>query len=179
MEEETKMMLRLRYLTRENAEFKRTPGGFVSLALKEKDEDGKTEKYARVNFYSGFPFTDPGRFISIREVTEKAAEIGVIEDLNRDFDSDVVAMIKEQLAIRYFTPVITKIHSIKEEHGFSYWDVETEQGRCKFIVRMNSNSVIYLNDVRLLITDLDDNRFEIPDFTKLGGKELKKLDIFL
>jgi hypothetical protein len=200
MEEETKRMLRLRYLNRDNAKFERTPGGFVSLVLKdegdekkkslygtkkEEEEAGKTVlpdgsvRYARVNFYAGFPFTEPGRYISVRETTEKAAEIGVIEELERDVDAETVSMIKEQLEIRYFTPVITKINNIKEEHGFAYCDVETGQGRCRFTVRMNSNSVVYLNDVRLLITDLDENRFEIPDFTVLSGRELKKLDLFL
>ena len=67
----------------------------------------------------------------------------------------------------------------KEQHGFAYWDVETKQGRCRFTIRLNSNSVIYLDDVRLLITDLDENRFEIPDYTRLSGRELKKLDLFL
>ena len=199
MEDETKMMLRLRYLDSSNTRFERTKGGFVSLLVKtgEKqqqtglygrettridgtDEDGNaTEFYPRVNFYSGFPFTDPGRYISVREAGEKAPEIGVIRDLEKDLDAECVKMIKEQLAVRYFTPVITKIYNIKEEHGFAYWDVETKQGRCRFTIRMNSNSVIYLDDVRLLITDLDENRFEIPDFTRLGGRELKKLDLFL
>jgi len=177
MEEETKMMLRLRYLSRENAVFERTKGGFVSLTV--KTEGKEPESYSRVNFYSGFPFTEPEKYISVREATEKAPEIGVIEDLKRDLDGDSIEMVKEQLAVRYFTPVITKIINIREEHGFAYWDVETKQGRCRFTVRMNSNNVIYLNDVRLLITDLDENRFEIPDYTRLSGRELKKLDLFL
>ncbi|MBR0133114.1 MAG: DUF1854 domain-containing protein [Lachnospiraceae bacterium] len=199
MEEETKMMLRLRYLDSSNAHFERTKGGFVSLLVKtgEKqknkglygqettridgsDEVGNiTEFYKRVNFFSGFPFTDPGRYISVREASEKAPEIGVIKDIEKDLDAESIKMVKEQLAIRYFTPVITKINNIKEQHGFAYWDVETKQGRCRFTIRLNSNSVIYLNDVRLLITDLDENRFEIPDYTRLSGRELKKLDLFL
>jgi len=199
MEEETKMMLRLRYLDSSNAHFERTKGGFVSLLVKtgEKqknkglygqettridgsDEAGNiTEFYKRVNFFSGFPFTDPGRYISVREASEKAPEIGVIKDIEKDLDAESIKMVKEQLAIRYFTPVITKINNIKEQHGFAYWDVETKQGRCRFTIRLNSNSVIYLNDVRLLITDLDENRFEIPDYTRLSGRELKKLDLFL
>ncbi len=199
MEEETKMMLRLRYLDSSNAHFERTKGGFVSLLVKtgEKqknkglygqettridgsDEEGNiTEFYKRVNFFSGFPFTDPGRYISVREASEKAPEIGVIKDIEKDLDAESIKMVKEQLAIRYFTPVITKINNIKEQHGFAYWDVETKQGRCRFTIRLNSNSVIYLNDVRLLITDLDENRFEIPDYTRLSGRELKKLDLFL
>lgn len=172
MEEETAQMLRLRYLNRKNAEFRRTEGGFVSLKIGD-------EFYGRVGVYASFPFADPDKYISIREANEKAKEIGIIMDLNADVDEETRKMLKEQMDIRYFTPVIRKINSIKEEYGFAYWDVETTNGRCRFTIRMNSSSVVYLTDTRLLITDLDENRFEIPDFTKLSSKELKKLDLFL
>lgn len=172
MEEETAQMLRLRYLNRDNAVFERTKGGFVSLKIGD-------EFYPRVGVYASFPFADPEKYISIREATEKAKEIGIIMDLNADVDAETKKMLKEQMAVRYFTPVIKKINSIKDEYGFAYWDVETSNGRCKFTIRMNSSSVVYLTDTRLLITDLDENRFEIPDFTKLTAKELKKLDLFL
>lgn len=172
MEEETARMLRLRYLTKDNAVFARTEGGFVSL----KVED---EFYPRVGVYASFPFADPDKYISIREANEKAREIGIIMDINKDVPEDTRKMLREQMDIRYFTPVITKINNIKDEYGFAYWDVETSRGRCKFTTRMNSSSVVYLTDTRLLITDLDENRFEIPDFTVLSGKELKKLDLFL
>ncbi len=172
MEEETNQMLRMRYLDRNNTLFRKTQGGFVSLEM-------ENEKYDRVSFYAGFPFADPDRFISVRESNEKAKEIGIIKDLSTDVDADTALIIKEQLGLRYFIPEITKIYNIKDEFGFSYWDVETNRGRCKFAAKMNSSSVVYLTDTRILITDLDDNRFEIPDFTKLSAKELKKLDLFL
>ena len=100
-------------------------------------------------------------------------------DMEKDITPETRAMLEEQMDIRYFTPIITKIHSIKDEYGHAYFDVETEQGPCKFVIYMNSSSVVNLSDVRLLITDLDGNRFEIPDFTRLSAKELKMLDLFL
>ncbi len=44
---------------------------------------------------------------------------------------------------------------------------------------MSGNAVVHLTETRLLITDLDENRFEIPDTSKLTGKELKKIGLFL
>ena len=44
---------------------------------------------------------------------------------------------------------------------------------------MGGNSIIKLSDVRLIITDLDGNRFEIPDTERLSGRELKMLDLYL
>ena len=44
---------------------------------------------------------------------------------------------------------------------------------------MGSNAVVRLSDCRLLITDLDENRFEIRDVFALSQKEQRKLDLFL
>ncbi len=172
MERETKEMLRLRFITKENAVFARTEGGFVSMKIAE-------EFYPRIQIYHAFPFTDPNSYISLREPDEKAKEIGVIKDLNKDVTEETREMLKEQLRLRYFTPVIEKILHIKDEYGFAYFDVLTNHGACRFTIHMGGDSVINLSDTRLLITDLDGNRFEIPDITRLTAPELKKLDLFL
>jgi len=172
MEKETEEMLRLRYLNSSNAVFERTEGGFVSLRMGD-------EFYPRVQVYQSFPFTDPYCYISIREPDEKAKEIGIIKDLRTDVSKETRQMLEEQLRLRYFTPIIKKINNIKDEYGFAYFDVLTDHGACRFTIHMGGNSVVHLSDTRLLITDLDGNRFEIPDVTKLTAAELKKLDLFL
>jgi len=171
MEQETEAMLRLRYLTPENAEFARTEGGFVSLKT-------EGEEYSRVQVVRMFPFSAPGKYISIRTAEETSKEIGVIETADV-FPEDVRKMLDEQLALRYFTPIITKIYQIKDEYGFAYFDVDTDRGRCRFVIRMGGNAVVHLSDTRIIISDIDENRFEIPDVTKLTVKEQKKLDLFL
>ncbi len=172
MEKETKEMLKLRYLTKENCTFQRTPGGFVSLTVGD-------EHYDRIQVFCTFPFTDRYRCVSIRESTEKAKEIGIIQDLNQDLDAETVAMIQEQISLRYFTPVITKIKSVKEEYGFAYFDVETDHGPCRFAIHMSGSAVVHLSETRVLFLDLDENRFEIPDLTALSTKEQKKISVFL
>lgn len=172
MEQETEEMLRLRYITRENAEFARTEGGFVSLKI-------EGEEYPRIQVVRSFPFTEPDAYISIRQPDEKAKEIGMIRDLNQDVDDETAKMLREQMDVRYFTPKIERIYNIKDEYGFAYFDVLTDHGRCKFAIHMGRGSVVNLSDTRLMITDLDKNRFEIPDIGKLTAVELKKLDLFL
>ncbi|MCR5465965.1 MAG: DUF1854 domain-containing protein [Lachnospiraceae bacterium] len=178
MEAETEAMLRLRFLTDENAKFSRTPGGFVSLEIP-NGEDGKPEKYDRIRVVRSFPFTSPNTYISIRTTEEKSREIGIIKDIAKDVSKETRKMLEEQMNLRYFTPIITKINDIKEEYGHAYWDVDTNEGPCRFVIYMNSSSVVSLSDVRLMVTDLDGNRFEIPDYTRLSAGELKKLDLFL
>ncbi len=172
MEQETADMLRLRYLNRDNTHFERTEGGFVSLRIED-------EEYNRIQVVRSFPFTDPDCYISIREPDEKAKEIGVIRNLKEDLDEETVKMLEEQLKLRYFTPVIRKIHSIKDEYGFAYFDVLTDHGECRFTIHMGGGSVVNLSDTRLMITDLDGNRFEVKDIRTLTTKELKMLDLFL
>lgn len=172
MEKETEEMLRLRFITKDNAVFERTEGGFVSMKIEE-------EFYPRIQVYYSFPLTDPNSYISIREPNEKAREIGIIKNLNKDITKESRKMLEEQLNLRYFTPKIEKIINIKDEYGFAYFDVMTDRGACRFTIHMGGGSVVNLSDTRLLITDLDGNRFEIPDTGKLSVAELKKLDLFL
>jgi len=171
MKAESADLLELRYLTKENAKFERTPGGFVKLTYKDKT-------YDRVGVYRTFPVTMPEEFISIREADEKAREIGVIEKLS-ELSPEQAKMLKEQLDLRYFTPEITKIFDIKTEYGYGYFHVMTTYGECRFTIHNGGSSVVSLTDTRIVINDLDGNRFEVPDIMKLTVAERKKLDLFI
>jgi len=171
MEQETEEMLRIRYLNDENAKFERTGTGFLSLRVGE-------EFYPRVQVVRMFPFSDKDEFISIRTAEERSREIGIVEKLSR-VSKETKEMLEEQLTLRYFTPVIEKINKIKDEYGFAYWNVVTNHGECNFTIRMGGSSVIHLSETRILILDIDENRFEIPDVNRLTAAERKKLDLFL
>ncbi|MBR3525997.1 MAG: DUF1854 domain-containing protein, partial [Lachnospiraceae bacterium] len=169
-EREAEQMTELYYLTPEDR-FERTEGGFVDLYC--KGELHKSVKVVRL-----FPFTDADKYISIREGDEKGREIGIIEDITV-LSAETQKILKEQLALNYFTPVIQKIYSIKDELGYAYFHVLTDKGECRFAINMASNAVTKLSDDRLIITDLDENRFEVRDVAALTMKEKRKLDLFL
>ena len=171
LKKESEELLAMRYLTRENAVFSRTDGGFVSLKT-------GSRTYDRVGIYLTFPMTCPEEFISVREADEKAKEIGMIEKLS-ELDKDQQDMIREQIKLRYFMPTITKVMEVKDEYGYAYWHVMTSFGTCRFTTQMSGDAVIHLSDSRLLVTDIDGNRYEIPDFYKLSVAEKKKLDLFV
>ena len=171
MKAESADLLELRFLTMENAVFERTAGGFVKLTYK-----GKT--YDRVGVYRTFPVTMPEEYISIREADEKAREIGVVEKLSV-LEEEQAEMLREQLRLRYFTPEITKIFDIKTEYGYGYFHVMTTYGECRFTIHTGGSSVVSLTDTRIVINDLDGNRFEVPDITRLTAAERKKLDLFI
>ena len=171
MKAESADLLELRYLTKENARFERTQGGFVKLTYKDTT-------YDRVSVYRTFPVTMPEEFISIREANEKAREIGVVEKLSA-LEPEQAKMLKEQLDLRYFTPEITKVFDIKTEYGYGYFHVMTTYGECRFTIHNGGSSVTSLTDTRIVINDLDGNRFEVPDIMKLTVAERKKLDLFI
>lgn len=171
VESQAKEMASLHYITEENAVFNETEGGFVGMTY-----NGNV--YERVKVTRLFPFTDPDKFISIRTSDENPKEIGIIENL-ADMDEKTVSMLNAQLDLTYFTPVIKKIISIKDDYGYAYFHVVTDKGECKFAINMGGSNVAKLTDSRLIITDLDENRFEIRDVFALTGKEQRKLDLFL
>ena len=105
MRKESEELLLMKFLTSENARFSRTEGGFVSLKTVDKE-------YTRVGVYLTFPLTNPEEFISIREADEKAKEIGMIEKLSQ-LEPDQQEMIREQIKLRYFIPVIIKVMDVK------------------------------------------------------------------
>lgn len=171
LKKESEELLEMRLLDGSNAEFSRTEGGFVALKANGKE-------YSRVGVYLTFPLTNPEEFISIRESDEKAKEIGMVEKLSL-LPAEQQEMLREQIRLRYFMPVITKVLDVKDEYGYAYWNVTTSFGSCRFTTRISGNAVIHLSDSRLLVTDIDGNRYEIPDFYSLSIMERKKLDLFI
>lgn len=152
------------------AVFEKTEGGFLSL-----EYDGK--HYDKIKVVRLFPFSDANRYISVRE-HDGNSEIGIIEDLGQ-MSEKTQKLIEHQLNLCYFTPVISKIFKIKDEYGYAYFHVMTDKGECKFAINMGSNAVTKLSDTRLIINDVDENRFEIRDVDKLSMKERRMLDLFL
>lgn len=159
------------HMISKNDKFSETEGGFVSF-------DFNGVHYDRVKVVRLFPFTDAEKYISIRQHGEGEKEIGIIEDL-AEMTEETQTILRKQLRLSYFTPVIEKIYKIKDEYGFAYFHVMTDKGECKFAINMGSNAVAKLSDTRLIISDVDENRFEIRDVDKLSQKERRMLDLFL
>lgn len=162
-------LLETRWLTPENAVFTKTTGGFVTLVYNGKE-------YPRVLVFRTFPFSGGNEYLSVRQEDENNREIGMIARLDA-FDEDTVMAIEQQLNLRYFMPKIQTIYEIKEQYGYSYWFVNTDKGECRFTV--DQNGVAKLSSTRLIVSDVDGNRFELPDITKLSAKELRMVDLYM
>ncbi len=168
--EKIEELFEIKILTPDNCKFIKSGGSFLSLEVGD-------EKYSKVTIYRTFPFSEPDRYLSIRQATPKAEEIGIIKDLD-SWPENIREIVEEQLNLRYFTPVIKKINDIKEEYGFAYWTVITDKGEMNFTTSIWS-PITRISENRLLVSDLDANRFEIENFEMLSKKEKKLIDLFL
>jgi hypothetical protein len=159
----------INFLTTQDSQFYKSKGGFLALRSGESD-------YARVSLFKAFPFSHSNNYVSVRDKDGK--EIGLIKDIN-DFSKDVTDLFHEELSRRYFLPSINSISSIKDEFGYSYWEVITGIGAKKFTIRKDNNSFIPINEHRILVVDVDGNRYEISDYTKLDSRSYKLIELLL
>jgi hypothetical protein len=159
----------IRYLTAGNAVFVETEGRMLTVHV-----DG--EEHPAVFLHCSFPHTDKRIFVSVR--TSENKEIGIIRSLD-DFQSDVVSLLEEHIKLRYFAPEITKITKIHEEFGYSYWQTDTSAGACNFTVRSGRGNVKAVAANKVLITDVDGNRFIIDDLSTLSEKEFRMVEMCL
>lgn len=157
------------YLTPENSSFYRSSGGFLGMKFKE-------ECYKRVSLSKAFPFSHSNNYISVKGKDNK--EIGLIQDINK-FSVETIGLFKEELERRYFLPLVISINSVKEEFGYAYWDVVTDIGSKKFTIRKDNNSFVAVSEKRILIVDVDGNRYEIKDYTKLDAKSYRLIELMI
>lgn len=160
----------IRYLDPRDIKLNKTAGGFISLDI------GNSESYERVNLFRSFPFSNINEYISVREPEGK--EIGIIRTI-LSFSKEAKAIIIEELDRRYFLPKIEKINTIKEEFGYIYLDTNTDAGPRHFTIKKEQNSVINIEDNKVLLFDIDGNRFEIPDYTMLDSKSYKMIELLI
>lgn len=160
---------KIKYLTPHNARFVRTKGNMLSVTVENK-------AYPSVYLHCSFPHSNRNQYISVRTLENE--EVGMIESLD-DFPAELAQLLKEQIAIRYFAPVISKVLGIKEEFGYAYWEAETQAGRCRFTVRNGGGNVKLVSDQKLLIQDVDGNRFLIERLDQLSEKEYRMVEMCL
>lgn len=155
------------WLTPSNASFYEK-NGLLYLSHGEKDR--------RVTLCRQFPFDLLWEYISVMD--EEECEIGMIRR-TEDFDEEARQKIENELKKRYYSPIIEKIYSVKERYGFSYWRVRTEEGEVQFTLRDTFRSIFSVNGERVIFSDVDGNRFEVPSVSALDKSSRRKIELYL
>lgn len=166
------------YITKENTVFEKK-SDFLTMTLTAPGENGEmeTKTYERIFLHRAFPFDHPFSYISVLDKDSK--EIGMIADLAVLKEEDAAA-IRRELDRKYYTPVVKSILSMKDKFGFSYWKVLTDEGELSFTLQDTFHSLMKVDGgTRIFITDIDGNRYEIPDIEALDRSSYKKIELFL
>jgi hypothetical protein len=128
---------------------------------------GDHSAHVGVTLVRAFPLSDPNRYWGLLDTDGK--EIGVIADPSAlDPESREVAL--EEMEKRYFIPIVQRVVRTKEDYGSIVWEVETDRGERTFTVRNMKDSIVELGASRILLVDVDGNRFEFPDIHRLDAK---------
>ncbi len=130
----------------------------------------------RVTLFRQFPLDLLWEYISVLD--EEMREVGIIRDI-ATFDEATRSLLEKELKKRYYTVTVTAILSVKERFGCSYWQVRTEEGLIKFTLRDTMRSISSVNGSRVFFTDVDGNRYEIPDLAALDPKSRKCLELYI
>ncbi len=155
------------WLTPDNASFF-MKNGFLYIEHAEKEQ--------RAFLTRQFPFEAEWEYISVLD--EEQQEIGIIRALSI-FSEDTRGLLETELRRRYYAPIILSIQQVKERYGFSNWRVMTPEGEMNFTLHDTYRSIIKAGEGRLILLDVNGNRFEIPDSAALDPKSYKKIELYL
>jgi hypothetical protein len=133
--------------------------------------DGEQE-FVDVRASAAFPISGRANFVGF--LGERGREIALVRDPEQ-LDADSRALLEEELARVYFRPRVTTVYRIEETFGCSRWEVETDRG-FTIIEVTDREQVRLLPGGRIMIQDVDGNRFEIPDVADLDPKSQALLD---
>ena len=69
---------------------------------------------------------------------------------------------------------------MRERYGFSYWTVLTaDAGQLTFTLQDAYRSIFRIGEGSITFSDVDGNRYEIPDLSALDRESRKRLDLYI
>ena len=140
--------------------------GYLKVVVQAKAE------YTRVKTIQSFPFSKPSTFIVFRGHDNE--EIGVLEDVAA-LDRKSRKVLEAELEKTYFVPKITRVNDIEDDLGVPKWNVETDRGPRRFELKSREDAHS-LGRGRVLIKDIDGNKYEIPNRQKLDAQSRALLE---
>jgi hypothetical protein len=132
--------------------------------------------YTRVKVVRAAPLSEPDRYICFLDAKDEA--ICMVKELG-EIGSENHELIGEELQKRYLTAYVSRIINLRNEYGVSYWDVDTDRGRREFVAKNVAEHAQWLGETRLFILDVDGNRFEFSDLSKLDKQSQAFIDVVL
>ncbi|MBV7541234.1 DUF1854 domain-containing protein [Acidovorax sp. sic0104] len=123
-----------------------------------------------------FPIAAPGEGLSL--VGSDGHELLWVDRLTQ-LDADALRLIEEELQAREFVPTIEKIVAVSSFSTPSTWEVLTDRGAAKLVLKAEEDIRRLGGRTRLLIATGDGLQFRVPDTTALDKHSRKLLERFL
>ncbi len=157
----------------EKAEFFVTTGGFLGLRYGDKE-------YLRVTLRRALPVGKPMEYISAADQDNK--EIGMIASV-LELSEEQRAIVIAELDTRYYCPIVCEIKSVKDKLGYVYFELTLSRDGQRYektcTVKDVSKNIRALNDDRLILFDVDGNRYIVPSLHELDKKSQRRLEPYL
>jgi hypothetical protein len=128
--------------------------------------------FPNVGIVRAFPLSDRNHFFSVRDGGDN--EIGVIVNPT-DLSAENQNLVDEDLQRRYFVPSVKRIVSAKERFGTVDWAVETDRGLCDFTTQNLRENVQRPTTGRIILNDVDGNRYDIRNVDELSDESQELL----
>ncbi|HEY6222446.1 MAG TPA: DUF1854 domain-containing protein [Gemmatimonadales bacterium] len=130
---------------------------------------GEEERAVRVR--RAFPWSEPGRFISLRDAADR--EFALVAE-PRALDAESRAALEAALAAAGFVFAVTAVEAIEEEVEIRSWRVATRQGPRTFQTRLDEWPRA-IPGGGLLIRDVAGDLYQIEDLAVLDARSRELL----
>ncbi|MDD6263251.1 MAG: DUF1854 domain-containing protein [Clostridiales bacterium] len=135
------------------------------------------EVYHNIKLHRAMPFKLPDDYISVQDMDSK--ELFFIRSLY-EFSEEQALLMSLHLKKRYYTPKIRQLLAIKEKLGYLYFDIVTDFGPKSFALRDATHNIRRIDDgKRIIILDVDGNRYEIEDVSKMSSADFRRIEPYL
>lgn len=126
---------------------------------------GDDRSYISVAVARAFPFSKPGQYVGFQDAD--GHDIGMMPNMD-GIDDVSKRIVDEEMERRYFTPTVTKVNLVTEMQGTVTWEVETDRGDRRFVVRNLRDNAYSVGSGRIMMTDTEGNRYYFADIMNLG-----------
>jgi len=153
----------LRYLDPEQVKVYRAESGWLYATI------GDELTVLAPRFMRARPLADPNLYISIRGAGTNGKEFGLLREWRR-LDPESRRLVQQELDERYLHVRIERILSLKDYGGLQSCSLETDRGPREVTFRDVRDNVVYSGAARVLLSDAEGNRYDIPDITALDRR---------
>jgi len=137
--------------------------------------------YLAITALRAFPQESPNAYIQIfhaKRYGERAEMIGMIQSLPALSPQNRTAL-EEALRRSYLVPKVLAILHLEESRYRSRWTVQTDRGERAFDMHQPHRNVVLTSKGRVIMTDVEENRYEIANLEELDESSRTLLERIL